>query len=263
VQRFVSETLTESMELMPEFRLCTICFMDFSNFAKTDLDSCQQLQSGVKALFDDLIGFGGELRQLIEDDKGFVGIAVWGWPMCTHEDNASRAVRFALKAQESLREFELSLSVGITTGRCFCGLVGSSTRCEYAAIGDTVNCAARLMGKAQGEVWIDEATMLGCINRQQRISFTRLPKMKMKGPCRVAPSLLAVPAVPWKRHIRMQPIALLVLSVLRAMCCSHYPKQCNVAAAASARVPLRIMAVLYVSECRLPFYRQGGAPEGV
>ena len=38
------------------------------------------------------------------------------------------------------------------------------------------------MGKAQGEVWVDEMTMTNCSNRHESIAFTRLPKMKMKGP---------------------------------------------------------------------------------
>jgi class 3 adenylate cyclase len=43
----------------------------------------------------------------------------------------------------------LKPSIGITTGRAFCGAVGSESRREYAMVGDIVNLSARLMGKAK------------------------------------------------------------------------------------------------------------------
>ena len=38
-------------------------------------------------------------------------------------------------------------SIGVSTGRAFCGLVGSTERREYTLMGDVVNLSARLMGK--------------------------------------------------------------------------------------------------------------------
>ncbi len=41
----------------------------------------------------------------------------------------------------------------VTSGRTYCGLIGSADRREYTVIGDIVNLAARLMGiAAPGEV---------------------------------------------------------------------------------------------------------------
>jgi hypothetical protein len=98
--------------------------------------------------------------------------------MSTHEDNAARALRFSLIAQESLRGFGISSSVGVTSGPCFCGLVGGETRCEYAALGDTVNCAARLMVRAETKVWCDETTR---VEAGGAFEFQSLPAIRMKG----------------------------------------------------------------------------------
>jgi class 3 adenylate cyclase len=42
-------------------------------------------------------------------------------------------------------------SIGLTTGIVYCGAVGSFNRQDYVGIGDTVNLAARLMSKGDGE----------------------------------------------------------------------------------------------------------------
>lgn len=39
-------------------------------------------------------------------------------------------------------------SIGITTGQCFCGVIGSDLRREYTVMGDLVNLSARLMANA-------------------------------------------------------------------------------------------------------------------
>ncbi|MBK7939559.1 MAG: hypothetical protein IPJ82_21820 [Lewinellaceae bacterium] len=47
--------------------------------------------------------------------------------------------------------------IGITSGTAFTGVIGSTERCQYAAVGARVNPGARLMIKAQwGEVIADE-----------------------------------------------------------------------------------------------------------
>lgn len=51
-----------------------------------------------------------------------------------------------------------SISVGVSNGTAYCGVIGSETRQDYVAIGKSVNLAARLMGKAHGQVYIDART---------------------------------------------------------------------------------------------------------
>lgn len=51
-------------------------------------------------------------------------------------DDPSRAVHAAISICNELRSAIPDLSVGITTGRVFCGSLGSRLRHEYAIVGD-------------------------------------------------------------------------------------------------------------------------------
>jgi class 3 adenylate cyclase len=64
------------------------------------------------------------------DDKGSVLIAGFGLPPFSHEDDANRAVETALEIHARLSELNTACSIGVTTGRAFCGDVGTSQRRE-------------------------------------------------------------------------------------------------------------------------------------
>lgn len=67
---------------------------------------------------------------------------------------------------------------GITSGKAYCGLVGSPLRHEYAVMGPSTNLSARLMGKAQqGEVMCDGETR----NRDRTHTFVKLGEIQAKG----------------------------------------------------------------------------------
>src|SRR6266403_549906 len=80
-----------------------------------------------------------------------------------HEDHARRAILAATELESALQSlasrFGLSLqaSVGIATGYARVGRLGSEDSKDYTAIGDVVNLAARLQGKAGArEILISE-----------------------------------------------------------------------------------------------------------
>ena len=101
----------------------------------------------------------------MRDDKGSTLIAVWGLPPKTHEDDPLRAVKASIAIHRALEEQNVSCSIGITTGRAFCGAVGSDERREYAMVGDVINMAARYMGQAmktKTDILCDKATFQSC-----------------------------------------------------------------------------------------------------
>ena len=84
-------------------------------------------------------------------------------PPFAHDDDPFRAIaagrKLVLDAQAMGRDCSVGIATGrvvhalVTSGRTYCGLIGSADRREYTVIGDIVNLAARLMGiAAPGEV---------------------------------------------------------------------------------------------------------------
>ncbi|MFD2816129.1 adenylate/guanylate cyclase domain-containing protein [Paracoccus aerius] len=82
-------------------------------------------------------------------------MAFWNAPLDV-PDHAARAVAagrrmiaaLAILNDDFAREgiAPLSIGIGINTGTCIVGNMGSGTRFDYSAIGDAVNLAARLEG---------------------------------------------------------------------------------------------------------------------
>jgi PAS domain S-box-containing protein len=98
----------------------------------------------------------------------FMGDAVLAWfnAPIPQLDHTLRAVRAALAITSSVKdlhkdlpaEFHLSYGVGIHYGEAVLGLVGTQSRLEYTAIGDSVNIAKRLQEKAShGQVLISHS----------------------------------------------------------------------------------------------------------
>jgi hypothetical protein len=116
---------------------------------------------------------GGACQQSLVDDKGTVSVGLWGKPPASHADDAWRAVAAACELSGSLRRIAASfgrahdaISCGVTTGRAFCGNVGSPSRCEWAVVGSVMNDAARLMASAAAQ----ERPVLCCATTARHVS---------------------------------------------------------------------------------------------
>ena len=122
---------------------------------------------------------GGQVRQLLVDDKGCALIVAFGLPPLAQEDDAARALMAALDLLSAVHaqhpQVADSVSIGATTGRAWCGAVGSDRRKEYALVGDIVNLSARIMGNAvtRRRVMCDEETMRACGGRVRFSSNSR------------------------------------------------------------------------------------------
>src|SRR5712692_5535137 len=113
-------------------------------------------------MVDKVFEHGGTLDKFMGDAI----MALWGAPIA-HEDDADRAVRCAIAQLAELEKLnakwkqegrtEVQIGIAINFGEVFAGNIGSDRRLEYTVIGDAVNTAYRLCGKAgPNEILISE-----------------------------------------------------------------------------------------------------------
>jgi class 3 adenylate cyclase/predicted ATPase len=111
-------------------------------------------------LVQDVVAFGGQVDKIVGDAI----VALFGAPI-SHEDDAERAVRAALRMQETLAAYAseaalgIRMRVGVNTGEVLVGALRAGG--DYTAMGDVVNIASRLQTSADpGTVVVGEATYL-------------------------------------------------------------------------------------------------------
>lgn len=140
----------------------------------------QYLALTTKCIFD----HGGMLDKFIGDAT----MAIFNAPN-DQEDYIYKAVLAGLDMVKYGRELgeklekqygkTVSFGVGINIGDAIVGNIGCETRLDYTAIGDTVNTASRIEGKAKGgELLISEETKLAL---EDRIVTEFVEAMALKG----------------------------------------------------------------------------------
>jgi TOMM system kinase/cyclase fusion protein len=150
-----------------ERRQLTVLFCDLvdSTVLARQLDP-EELREVVRAYQDTcakvIARYEGHIAQYLGD-----GLLVYfGYPRA-HEDDAQRAVRAGLGMIEAVgqlnthlgqeRGVQLAMRLGVHTGLVVVGEVGSGTRQEQLALGETPNLAARLQGLAAPDTLVSSA----------------------------------------------------------------------------------------------------------
>eukprot|EP00002_Diphylleia_rotans_P041010 TRINITY_DN9867_c0_g1_i1.p1 TRINITY_DN9867_c0_g1~~TRINITY_DN9867_c0_g1_i1.p1 ORF type:complete len:1580 (-),score=236.44 TRINITY_DN9867_c0_g1_i1:115-4854(-) len=141
---------SKQYEVDPEIRRCSIAFIGLETLVFNKPQDMEVLQKCIELIQDVAHRLEGFLRQFLMDDKGCVAIIVFGSPGFSHIDDAHRVVEAAWSIFNGLDGLGIDCSIGCTTGRVFCGDIGSISRREYALVGETVNTAAHLMGLRRG-----------------------------------------------------------------------------------------------------------------
>jgi adenylate cyclase len=178
------------LSLSTEKRELTILFSDIAGF--TDLS--EELEERIGPLLNYYLG---EMSQPIWAEDGLVDkyigdavMAFWNAPVI-QADHADRACRAALQMKRRLIEIQpqlaelgaagMSARIGINTGVCAFGNMGSPGKFNYTAIGDACNFASRLEGanKIFGTtILIGEATAELVRNR---FTLRKIDVMRVKG----------------------------------------------------------------------------------
>jgi adenylate cyclase len=170
--RYMSPALVErlandptQLELGGETRDMTILFTDIRDF--TSVAESMDAASLTRFINDFLTPMTDIIlrhRGTIDKYMGDAIMAFWNAPLDDpdHAPNAARAALNMLAELERLNgvwtaeatkdgkpDHPVSIGVGLNTGPCCVGNMGSSLRLEYSVIGDDVNLASRLEGQSK------------------------------------------------------------------------------------------------------------------
>ncbi|MFP5578591.1 MAG: adenylate/guanylate cyclase domain-containing protein [Acidimicrobiia bacterium] len=151
--RFCSSCGHELVVVGDQRRIATVVFADLVGFtALSEEMDPEQVKALVDRCFEnlaaDIEAFGGRVDKVVGDAI----VALFGAPVA-HEDDAERAVRTALRMQQTIARLAaegghpVQMRVGVNTGEVLVGTVRAGR--EYTAMGDVVNTASRLQEAAE------------------------------------------------------------------------------------------------------------------
>ncbi len=143
----------EKLALGGQTRPMTVLFSDIRDFTTlSESLSAQQLAMFMNHYLTRMTGIILELDGTIDKYIGDCIMAFWNAPLGV-PDHAGRAIKAALAMQASLAQWNkesskkaIAMGIGINTGDCSVGNMGSDQRFDYTVLGDEVNLASRLEG---------------------------------------------------------------------------------------------------------------------
>jgi adenylate cyclase len=199
----VVEELTkhpERLQLGGEMRELTILFSDIRGFTKISESLNPQ------ALTRLINNYLTPMTWVIQNQNGFIDkyigdciVAFWNAPL-DDPSHVPNAVRSALQMGEKLRELnkvwrkeaeaegrkfiKIKTGLGLNTGDCCVGNLGSEQRFDYSVLGDAVNTASRLEGLTKGygiDLIVGESTAA----KADGFALVEIDQVRVKG--RVTP----------------------------------------------------------------------------
>ncbi len=180
-----------------ERRVVTVLFADLVGFTSlSEARDPEQVKNLIDACFERLVAdidaFGGRVDKIIGDAI----VALFGAPLA-HEDDAERAVRAALRMQQTLDAAAVDLGVavrmriGVNTGEVLVGALRAGG--DYTAMGDVVNTANRLQTAAEpGAVLVGPATHAAT---RRVVRYEALEPINAKGREELVPAWRALDAL--------------------------------------------------------------------
>jgi adenylate cyclase len=197
LERFLSPQLASQVEKGKieltkggQLQELTVLFSDIRGFTTMSEHSPPQetvsmLNEYFELMADCVFAYDGIVDKFIGDAV----MALFGAPI-KGPDDAERAVRCAMLMQQKTVEFNearkavgrapISVGIGLHTGEAVVGVIGSTKRLEYTAVGDTVNVASRLCSAAGADEIVLSAM---CLQRAGASHFPaeQLPPLQVKG----------------------------------------------------------------------------------
>ena len=185
----------EKLRLGGERKEMTFMFMDICGF--TPISEHYKNNDDPEGLVDLINKFLDMQTKIIINNSGTIDkymgdciMSFWNAPLDC-ENHAELAVKSALEVLDATKKLNkelaplnlppINVGIGISTGECIVGNMGSEIRFDYSVIGDAVNLGARLEGQTRNYDGVDsllsERTYQCCPNR----TFTEVDRIHVKG----------------------------------------------------------------------------------
>ena len=170
VPKAVTSRILEGKSSLPsERREVTVIFLDIKDFThlaeRLDPEEATDILNRIfQPIINIIYKYEGSINKFLGDGL----MAIFGTPF-SHKDDPERAAGASLEIMKSIEENgkikignkvnNLKTRIGINTGLCISGEIGSASRKEFTVIGDAVNLASRLQVIAPtGKIVVGERT---------------------------------------------------------------------------------------------------------
>lgn len=201
-QKYLSPDMVEELQKDPsklklggERKEMTFMFMDICGF--TPISEAYKNKDDPEGLVELINKFLDMQTKIIINNRGTIDkymgdciMSFWNAPLDC-ENHAELAVKSAIEVLEATKELNeelkplslppINVGIGISTGECIVGNMGSEIRFDYSVIGDAVNLGARLEGQTRNydgvDVLLSERTYRQCPSR----AFTEVDRILVKG----------------------------------------------------------------------------------
>ncbi len=160
-----------SPEKLNKKQTLTVLFSDIRNFTLlSEKNSAEAVVKLLNQYFNQQVDIIFKNHGTLDKFIGDCVMAFWGAPIQSEPTkDAIAAINTALSMEEQLLIFRQNLpadlqhfdmGIGIHTGECIVGMVGTDLRLDYTVIGNTVNLASRIEGltKNNSRILVSEQT---------------------------------------------------------------------------------------------------------
>ncbi|HEX5665883.1 MAG TPA: adenylate/guanylate cyclase domain-containing protein [Hyphomicrobium sp.] len=264
---YVSPTVVEELARTPDrlklggdLRDVTLLFADVRGFSRlSEGMTAEELVRFINKLFTPLADEILAHRGTIDKFMGDAVMAFWNAPL-TDPDHARQACRAALAMQASIVAMNakrgentepIRIGIGLNTGACVVGNVGSPQRFDYSVLGDVVNTASRIeeTTKTYGTpIIIGEQTAADAAD----FAIVEITTTALRGKDRGEKLFALVGDETAARHPRWEDLKRHVLEFAQAMATNDVPAARRHIVAARSLGVLDAAPLLEAAEQRLP-----------
>ncbi|XP_053691913.1 adenylate cyclase type 10-like [Sabethes cyaneus] len=177
----------EPMEFLTEMRQIVTVFLNIVLRPKEVLEVISEINSILISLTNLVDSYEGTVNKVSLFDKDVMFLIIFGLRGFKHDLDSQLALRCAAEIRELYKADPkvLTVSLGVTTGMTYCGVVGHFVRREYSVISVTVNKAARLMMAYPNKVTCDKDTFM--MSKLDPVHFVLQETIELKGLQNVGP----------------------------------------------------------------------------